>query len=112
MLSAIDDNGQPIDWWFMYKIARGIAREDKPTTVGNEYLYYDPNPQKPANVSPLHLSAHQLGTGPQGAWYHTLQQLFANPDPDSTGWIFYNDEYPEDMSPYDTDPWIKEAEQE
>jgi deoxyribonuclease-2 len=112
MLSAIDDNGQPVDWWFMYKIASGIEREGKPTTVGNEYLYYDPNPQRQENVTPLHLSPHRLGTGPNGAWYHTLQQLFANPDPDSTGWIFYNDEYPEDMSPYDTDPRIIEAKQQ
>jgi deoxyribonuclease-2 len=112
MLSAIDDNGKPIDWWFMYKFPAGLEPKGKPKTQGNEYLYYDPNPQRPPNVSPLYLSPHRLGTGPQGAFYHTLQQLYANPDLNSTGWIFYNDEYPEDMSPFNRDPRVKEAKEQ
>jgi len=93
--SAKDDSGKPVDWWFMYKLPSGIGPEGKRKTKGNEYVYYDPNEKRP-----LHLSPHTLGTGRNGALYHTFQQLFSRPGPE-TGWIFYNDEYPDDMSPYD-----------
>jgi hypothetical protein len=95
----------------MYKIPAGLEPDDRPETVGNEYLYYEPDLNLPAGVSPLHLSPHRLGTGPEGAFYHTLNQLFEKPDPTSTGWIFYNDEYPQDMSPLDRDPRVKAAQE-
>ena len=50
-----------------------------------------------------------MGTGPKGALFHTLQQLLRKPGK-RTGWIFYNDEYPADMSPYQDKPksfWSK-----
>ena len=94
MLSAKNDNGKNVDWCFMYKLPSGIQPKGKRKTKGNEYLYYDPDEKKP-----LHLSPYRLGTGPKGALYHTFRQLFGKPSK-RTGWIFYNDEYPADMSPY------------
>ena len=96
-LSARDDeDGRAIDWWFMYKLPKHIG--PKKDTKGNEYLYYDPTENQD-----LHLSQYGLGVGPDGAFYHTLQQLFADPSSPSTGWILYNDEYPPSMSTYKPD---------
>jgi hypothetical protein len=66
-LCAKGDNGKPVDWWFMYKLPSGIQPKGKRKTKGNECLYYEPSEQRP-----LHLSPYPLGTGPQGALYHTL----------------------------------------
>jgi deoxyribonuclease-2 len=100
MPSAQDDDGKPVDWWFLYKLPRGAtppagAKEpDKPST-GFEYLYYDDSRDK------LGLSPHTLLDG-TGALHQTLAAIFGNvvggPDaadvPLSTGWILYNDEIP------------------
>ena len=95
MLSAKNESGCAVDWWFMYKLPSGVGDGDnRHKTQGNEYLYYDP-----ARQQPLQLSPHRLGTEPQGAFYHSLMQLFGSPGAE-TGWILYNDEYPQDMSPY------------
>lgn len=93
-----DDSGAVVDWWFMYKLPKGVGPKSKHKTKGNEYLYYDATPK-----IPLQLSPHALGTSRHGALYHTLQQLFEKPG-SNTGWIFYNDEYPESMRKGDWPP--------
>ena len=101
MFTAIDENGEPVDWWFLYKLPSRVGppkngqHGDKKTTLGNEYLYYDPKRKRPLELSP-----YRLGTEAQGALFHTLQQLFDN-DANELGWIFYNDEYPADISPFE-----------
>ena len=93
MLSARDDrSGAAVDWWFMYKLPRKIGPESGPKTKGNEYVYYDPTTGRPLALSP-----NKLGDGAAGAFYHTLDQIYASPEP-SSGWIPYNDEYPESLS--------------
>jgi deoxyribonuclease II len=37
-LGAMDENGNPVDWWFMYKVA-GKATTSK--VSGTEYVYFD-----------------------------------------------------------------------
>lgn len=116
MLTARDERGAPVDWWFAYKLPAGVAPElpGRRPTQGNEYLYYDP-----ARRRPLALSPHRLGAGPEGALYHTLSQLFGG-DIDhasaasaagSLGWILYNDDYPNDLSPYRAEPGATQAEE-
>lgn len=112
MLSALNDgDGSAVDWWFMYKLPKGVGSGGGKATAGNEYLYYDP-----AQGRPLSLSANALGSGPCGAWYHTLQQIFGDPGaapPAGLGWICYNDEYPADLrdgvsaAPCDWPPRVK-----
>jgi len=92
VLTAKDDHsGAAVDWWFMYKVPGGIRFKKGGATKGDEYLYYDLPSQKLLGLSP-----HSLGAGPEGALFHTLQQLYADPS-SSMGWIFYNDEYPYSM---------------
>ena len=53
-ISALDESGKPVDWWFAYKVpklGRGkCSRPSLPGTVtsaiGYEYVYYDPTVAK------------------------------------------------------------------
>lgn len=97
LLTAIDDNGKPVDWWFAYK----VSAHSEPANVskGTDYLYYDASAAK--NKQPLKLSASKMDQK-QGALFQTLQQLYAassakNP---GLGWFSYNDENPDDKSGY------------
>lgn len=85
-LSAYDDdNGKPVDWWFMYKLPDDVG---KPKTKGYEYLYYDPNS---ADVT---MSKKDLDTATDdSALEATLKAIF-DPDKASASWILYNDEMP------------------
>ena len=95
MLSAQNDvDATNVDWWFIYKLPKGCGPKNS-LTSGKEYLYFEAG-QK----SPLHLSTNQLGEGPDGALYNTLQQLFESTSP-NVGWIHYNDEYPDSIKPAD-----------
>lgn len=103
MLSALnDDSVTAVDWWFMYKLPKGVAAGGKSATKGNEYLYYDATA-----AQPLRLSGYTLGSGPQGALFHTLQALFGGAPGADVGWICYNDEYPTDMNTADWPPLVK-----
>ena len=87
MPGARDDlTGAQTDWWFIYKLPRGVGPDDSPTR-GGEYLYYQGGAGEP-----LRLSDHELGGGPDGALFHTMRELDSRSD--GLGWIHYNDEYP------------------
>ena len=46
MVDALNDkNGAAIDWWFIYKLPRGLKVPAKPAraTSGLEYLHYQPD---------------------------------------------------------------------
>jgi deoxyribonuclease-2 len=88
-LYAMDETGNPVDWWFMYKIA-GKAK-GKTKWTGTEYVYFDA--RKPA-IGKLTLSDERVDKN--GVLPETLQQIYskeatANPH---LGWFFYNDENP------------------
>jgi deoxyribonuclease-2 len=85
-LSPLDESGNPVDWWFMYKVPRLLQSAQSVTARGFEYAYFDSNAQSVAR-SPYTLDSDN------GALYHTLDALFSNPSA-STGWILYNDETP------------------
>jgi deoxyribonuclease-2 len=93
-LSAMDDRGNPVDWWFMYKIA-GKSKTSKGTAagagVGTEYVYFDAN--APASAK-LTLSADRVDKN--GALPNTLNQLYGTQGAAAAqlGWFFYNDENP------------------
>jgi len=87
-ISALDENGKPVDWWFAYKVPKMAKDASSPSATGYEYMYYD------TNVGKLVKSPNVLTDG-QGALDLTLQSIFTTTDP-TTGWILYNDEKPAD----------------
>lgn len=100
-LSALDESGLPVDWWFIYKVPKlgsGISNSDSAT--GYEYVYYDSRIDQTGGK--IGRSSNILGDG-KGALDRTFASVFGNyPNADdTTGWILYNDEYPESVGKTD-----------
>jgi deoxyribonuclease-2 len=90
-LSAIGDNGKPVDWWFLYKVAGKSVTSDGSKATGTEYVYFDSvNPKGKT----LQLSPHLISDKADGAVSGTLNQIYNNLSDPNTGWFFYNDEDP------------------
>lgn len=90
-LSTMDESGNPVDWWFMYKISGKASTGDGRKLLGTEYIYFDSN--APADGK-LALSPHHVDK--DGALPNTLNQLYgpAASANKQLGWYFYNDENP------------------
>lgn len=90
-LSAYDDQNNPVDWWFMYKVSGKSTTNSGTKVLGTEYVYFDSN--TPADgrlvLSPCHVDQ-------DGALPNTLQQAYTEPGASTQhmGWFFYNDENP------------------
>ena len=41
-VSALDESGRPVDWWFIYKVPQLSAGANNDSASGYEYVYYDP----------------------------------------------------------------------
>ena len=54
-ISALDENGKTVDWWFIYKVPKLAKAASNPSATGYEYVYYDP---KIAQVVEVPLRAH------------------------------------------------------
>ena len=93
-ISALDENGKAVDWWFAYKVPKLAKSANSPTATGYEYIYYD------ANVGKVAKSPYLLTDG-KGALDLTLNSVFDKPDA-TTGWILYNDEMPTDAKRLDS----------
>ncbi|MGH9418720.1 MAG: deoxyribonuclease II family protein, partial [Thermoanaerobaculia bacterium] len=100
-ISALDENGKPVDWWFMYKVPElgSGALSGTEATSGYEYVYYDSEIDKLADRDPRKApskSPNLINKG-QGALNLTLNSIFKqypkSPAP-TTGWVLYNDELP------------------
>ncbi len=87
-ISALDENGKAVDWWFAYKVPKLAKDATEPAAVGYEYVYYD------TNVGKVVKSPYLLTDG-KGALDLTLNSVYDNPA-ETTGWILYNDEMPAD----------------
>lgn len=86
-VTALDESGKPIDWWFAYKVPKLTQGSGTASATGYEYVYYDPK------VGRVERSTYVMTSG-KGALDATLNVVFNNPPP-TTGWILYNDEMPE-----------------
>jgi len=93
-ITALDEAGKPVDWWFAYKVPRLDNVAGSPTATGYEYVYYD------TNVGKVVRSPNLLTDG-NGALDLTIKSVFAKPDA-TTGWILYNDEMPSDAKRLDS----------
>ena len=87
-INAIDENGNPVDWWFMYKVSGESKTSDGRKVLGTEYIYFDAN--APANGKAT-FSPNRVDTN--GALPNTLAQIYKSTNTD-LGWFFYNDENP------------------
>ncbi|HLF63527.1 MAG TPA: deoxyribonuclease II family protein [Saprospiraceae bacterium] len=85
-LSALDENGKPVDWWFAYKVPKMVKDATSLGAKGYEYFYYDPHIGKI-------IQSPYLFTDGRGALDLTLDSVFDNPSA-TMGWILYNDEMP------------------
>lgn len=95
ILSTLGEpSGNPIDWWFAYKLPEGVCIDGAGKTTGREYLYLDS-----AGNKPLTLTGRQIDS-PESALMRTLHQLDEkNRSTRKTlGWILYNDEKPDRTS--------------
>ena len=87
IVSALDEDGKAVDWWFAYKVPTLARSGGSLSATGYEYVYYD------TKVGKVVKSPNILTDG-KGALDLTLNSVFAKPEP-TTGWILYNDEMPE-----------------
>src|SRR5258708_6451229 len=96
-ISALDENGKPVDWWFIYKVPQLNAGTGTDAATGYEYVYYDStiDGNKDRNQRNVIKSPNTLDGG-KGALNLTLDSVFKNfkNPPATTGWILYNDEMP------------------
>ncbi len=111
-ISALDESGQKVDWWFIYKVPQlGLGgnngtgnNQNNDSATGYEYVYYDSTID--ANPDPrqrIIAKSNNLINLDQGALDRTLDSVFnshQHPDP-TTGWIIYNDEYPASVGKHD-----------
>jgi deoxyribonuclease-2 len=89
-IGAIGDEGQAVDWWFIYKVSKHNYVDGGDDVQGVEYVYFD----ETHAVTGLKRSPNKVDKG--GALYRTLAQLYEGASPD-LGWFFYNDEIPPDQ---------------
>jgi deoxyribonuclease-2 len=96
-VTALDEDGKEVDWFFIYKVPQLSAGANTEKTTGYEYAYYDANIDQRAPLSRRYIdrSPYMLNSD-KGALNNTLDSVFNNPDP-TTGWILYNDERPDDV---------------
>jgi deoxyribonuclease-2 len=85
-IAALDENGQPVDWWFIYKVPKLVKSAQSDSATGFEYVYFD------ERASQVVKSPFRLDQG-KGSLNQTLASVFKNPG-HTTGWILYNDEKP------------------
>jgi deoxyribonuclease II len=93
-ISALDENGKPVDWWFIYKVPQLSKGAGNDEATGYEYVYYDStlDADNDLKVHKVTKSPNVLNGG-KGALNLTLNSVFQNPAA-TTGWILYNDEMP------------------
>jgi deoxyribonuclease-2 len=101
---ALDEQGKPVDWWFIYKVPQLNAGTGTDKATGYEYVYYDSTIDDNKDVTKQIVSkSPNLLNGGKGALNFTLQSVFKNfkNPPASVGWILYNDEMPADVGKKD-----------
>jgi deoxyribonuclease-2 len=85
-ISALDESGKAVDWWFIYKVPKLTQDAQSDSATGYEYVYFD------ANVNEVVKSPNRLDQG-NGTLNLTLNSVFKKPAA-TTGSILYNDEKP------------------
>ena len=87
-INAMDEKGNPVDWWFMYKVSGQSTTSDGKKVLGTEYIYFDANTPEDGKAI---LSPNQVDKN--GVLPNTLAQIYNAGNP-NLGWFCYNDENP------------------
>ena len=99
-ISALDETGNPVDWWFIYKVPQLGAGAGTDSATGYEYVYYDSKiDNDPNRQNQVVAKSPNVLNGGKGALNLTLDSVFniiKTPDK-TTGWIIYNDEMPDSV---------------
>lgn len=96
-LSALNETGQPVDWWFIYKVPKLDAIQDSDACSGYEYVYYDSEIDSSTSVRDRKVTkSDRRLDGDDGAMAKTLKSVL-EPASGSIGRILYNDEYPQSV---------------
>lgn len=80
-MTALNELGKPVDWWFIYKTPDRVGRKDN---KGYDYFYFDDMSKE------VSLSKNELNLK-GGALHYTLDAVFNSGD-SNQGYIVYNDE--------------------
>jgi len=103
-ISALDENGKPVDWWFIYKVPQlNASPGGGDSATGYEYVYYDSTIDAQAPRDRAIVKSKYTLDSDDGALNLTLQSVFKdfkNPAA-TTGWILYNDEMPSEPGRHD-----------
>lgn len=81
MIEAKNQQGEAVDWWFIYKTPKHTGRADN---QGFDFFYFD-DESKALQLSAVGLDREEQALG------HTLREIFNAPD--SAGYLVYNDEH-------------------
>ncbi len=81
MVEAKNQQGEPVDWWFIYKTPKHTG---SPENNGFDFFYFEPD------STDLELSPNGLDQDNQ-ALHHTLTGIFNAAE--SAGYLVYNDEH-------------------
>ena len=95
-VSPLDESGNPVDWWFIYKVPKLDAGAGGDSASGYEYAYFDAQMDKDGKsvFSPsIGNPKKKLGDG-QSALDRTLNAIFHGSGGGDIGYVIYNDEYP------------------
>ncbi len=95
-VTALDENGRAVDWFFIYKVPQLSKGATTDKATGYEYVYYDATIDTLEPVKRVIDKSPYVLNSDQGALNQTLDLVFKKPD-DTTGWILYNDERPGDI---------------
>jgi len=87
-MGCLDQNGNNVDWWVMFKVPYLPDSSDPVAASGYAYAYAD------VHSPVLTYLSLSLATNTSNALAHTLNQIY-NGDPSNIGWIMYNDETPD-----------------
>ena len=78
-VTALDENGKAVDWWFIYKVPELGAGAGTDAATGYEYVYYDATIDAESNPRNRNVAkSPYLLNSYQGALNLTLDSVFKN----------------------------------
>jgi len=87
-ISCRNEDGEPVDWFVIYKLPKGTKSEDTLIKQGLTYTYLDSN-------NPVWKRGGSINE--TNAFSHTMQQFYDNINSENVAHVIYNDQKPDHM---------------